>query len=184
MNWMSNRFARLRGVPRQGGAHARGPVVPEPRSETALGATPRGDGGDDPWSTPLLAPVATTRVLVAARDDDVRYLLQRRCQLSDHLQVVAETKEPISSLRAAARLRPDLIVVQVQSASDTEAELITAFKELSPQSKVFAYSTLPGGAAVSAAMAAGADRYAMAGTPLTALTAEIEDLVAQTRHLR
>ena len=80
----------------------------------------------------MLAPVATARVLVAARDDDVRYLLQRRCQLSDHLQVVAETKEPISSLRAAARLRPDLIVVQVQSASDTEVELITAFKELSP----------------------------------------------------
>jgi CheY-like chemotaxis protein len=181
MNWMADRLARLRGVPRQGGAHARGPVVPQPRSESALGMTP---GRDDAWPSPTVAPVATVQVLVAARDDDVRYLLQRRCQLSDHLQVVAETKEPISSLRAAARLRPDLIVVQVQSASDTEAELITAFKELSPQSKVFAYSTLPGGAAVSAAMAAGADRYAMAGTPLTALTAEIEDLVAQPRPLR
>jgi DNA-binding NarL/FixJ family response regulator len=155
--------------------------VPEPRSESALGMT---TGGDDDWAAPMLAPVATAKVLIAARDDNVRYLLQRRCQLSDHLQVVAETKEPISSLRAAARLRPDLIVVQVQSASDTEAELITAFKELSPKSKVFAYSTLPGGAAVSAAMAAGADRYAMAGTPLAALTAEIEDLVAQSRPLR
>src|ERR1700712_3192886 len=149
MSWMSDRFARLRGVPRQGGAHARGPVVPAPRSESAVGGTPR---RADIWSAPELASVPTARVLVAARDDDVRYLLQRRCQLSDHLQVVAETKEPVSSLRAAARLRPDLIVVQVQSASDTEVELITAFKELSPKSKVFAYSTLPGAAAVSAAM--------------------------------
>jgi PleD family two-component response regulator len=180
MSWMSDRIARLRGVPKQGGAHVRGPVVPEPRSETTLFPAPR--SGD--WSaTPALEPVATTRVLVAARDDDVRYLLQRRCQLSDRLQVVAETKEPVSSLRAAARLRPDLIVVQVQSASDTEVELITAFKELSPTSKVFAYSTLPGAAPVSAAMAAGADRYAMAGTPLTTLTAEIEGLVSQTRPL-
>ena len=181
MSWMTNRFARLRGVPKQGGAHVRGPIVPAPRSETALGTTP---GRDDDWSAPMLAPVATARVLISARDDDVRYLLERRCQLSDHLQVVAETKEPISSLRAAARLEPDLIVVQVQSASDTEVELITAFKELSPNSKVFAYSTLPGGAAVSAAMAAGADRYAMAGTPLTTLTAEIEDLVTQSRPTR
>src|ERR1700709_2053435 len=171
MSWMSERFARLRGVPRQGGAHARGPVVPAPRSESAVGGTPR---RADLWSA---------RVLVPARDDDVRFLLQRRCQLSDHLQVVAETKEPISSLRAAARLRPELIVVQVQSASETEAELITAFKELSPHSKVLAYSTLPGGAAVSAAMSAGADRYAMAGTPLTTLTAELEGLVAQPRPL-
>ncbi len=177
---MSDRFARLRGVPRQGGAHARGPVVPAPRSESAVGGAPRrGDG----WSTPMLPSVPTARVLVAARDDDVRFLLQRRCQLSDHLQVVAETKEPISALRAAARLRPELIVVQVQSASETEAELITAFKELSPHSKVLAYSTLPGGAAVSAAMSAGADRYAMAGTPLTTLTAELEGLVAQPRPL-
>ena len=69
----------------------------------------------------MLPSGPTARVLVAARDDDVRFLLQRRCQLSDHLQVVAETKEPISALRAAARLRPELIVVQVQSASETEA---------------------------------------------------------------
>jgi DNA-binding NarL/FixJ family response regulator len=132
----------------------------------------------------MLPSAPTARVLVAARDDDVRYLLQRRCQLSEHLQVVGETKEPISSLRAAARLQPELIVVQVQSASETEAELITAFKELSPHSKVLAYSTLPGGAAVSAAMAAGADRYAMAGTPLVTLTAELEGLVAHPRPLR
>ncbi len=32
-------------------------------------------------------------------------------------------------------------------------------------------------------MTAGADRYAMAGTPLTTLTAEIEGLVSQTRPL-
>jgi hypothetical protein len=46
---------------------------------------------------------------------------------------------------------------------------------------VFAYSTLPGGAAVSAAMAAGADRYALAGAPLTTLMREIETLAVPDR---
>jgi DNA-binding NarL/FixJ family response regulator len=175
MNWMSDRLARLRGVPRQQGAHSRGPLLPAPRTES----TPRP-------SLPDLLPasVATARVLVAANDDDVRFMLMRRCQMSEHLDVVADTKEPVSSLRAAFRLRPDLIVVQVQSTKESEAELITAFKELSPESKVFAYSTLPGGAAVSAAMSAGADRYALAGAPLTVLMREIEDLVAPDRAAR
>ncbi len=167
MSWMSNRFARLRGVPKQQGAHVRGAVLPEPRKESGRPTLPD-----------LLpaARVATARVLVAAHDDDVRFMLTRRCEMSEHLEVLADTKEPVSSLRAAFRLRPDLIVVQVMSAKDTEVELITAFKELSPTSKIFAYSTLPGGAAVSAAMTAGADRYALAGAPLTVLMREIEEL--------
>jgi hypothetical protein len=176
MSWMSDRFARLRRVPKQQGAHVRGAALPEPRS-----ASDRAPG----LAEPLPAPVATKSVLVAAHDDDVRFLLTRRCEMSALLQVVGDTKEPVSSLRAAYRLRPDLIVVQVRSTSPTEAELITAFKELSPTSKVFAYSTLPGGAAVSAAMAAGADRNALAGAPLTILMREIEALavpdVASTR---
>jgi DNA-binding NtrC family response regulator len=172
MNWMANRFARLRRVPKQQGAHVRGPALPKPRS-----ASDRVPG----LSEPVPARVSTARVLVAAHDDDVRFLLTRRCEMSALLHVVGETKEPVSSLRAAHRLRPDLIVVQVKSTKDTEAELITAFKELSPTSKVFAYSTLPGGAAVSAAMAAGADRYALAGAPLTTLMREIEGLVLPDR---
>lgn len=168
MSWMANPFARLRRVPRQQGAHVKGPALPEPRS-----ASDRLPGLPDP----VPPPVATVTVLVSAYDDDVRFLLTRRCEMSPHLRVVADTKEPVSSLRAAHRLRPDLIVVQVLSTKETEAELITAFKELSPESKVFAYSTLPGGAAVSAAMAAGADRYALAGAPLTILMREIETLV-------
>jgi hypothetical protein len=171
MSWMTDRLARLRGVPRQqGGAHLRGPVLPAPRSEA-----------DQATSSPGLPRqgakgVATASVLVAAPDDDVRFLLVRRCQMSQHLQVVGETKDPVGSLRAAHRLHPDLIVMQVLSAKESDAELIIAFKELSPQSKVFVYSTLPGGAAVSAAMSAGADRYALAGAPLTTLMREIEDL--------
>ncbi len=169
MSWMSNRFARLRRVPRQQGAHARGVALPEPRS-----ASDRVPG----LSEPLPTPVTTARVLVSAHDDDVRFLLRRRCEMSPLLQVVGESKEPVAALRAAHRLRPDLIVVQVQSTKESEAELITAFKELSPTSKVFAYSTLPGGAAVSAAMAAGADRYSLAGAPLTTLMREIEALAS------
>jgi hypothetical protein len=171
MSWMSNRFARLRGVPRQQGAHARGPGLPEPRKAP-----------DRRQVLPELVPsqVATARVLVAAHDDDVRFMLMRRCEMSTHLEVLAGTKEPVSSLRAAFRLRPDVIVLQVQTAKETDAELITAFKELSPTSKVFAYSTLPGGAAVSAAMTAGADRYSLAGAPLNVLMREIEDLAGFT----
>ena len=174
MSWMSDRLARLRGVPRQQGAHVRGsgPVLPAPRSESDQAAG---------LSGLLPTPVATTRVLVAAQDDDVRFLLLRRCQMSPQLQVVGETKEPVSSLRATHRLRPDLVVVQVLSAKETDAELITAIKEISPRTKVFAYSTLPGGAAVSTAMAAGADRYALAGAPLTTLMREIEETVVVTR---
>jgi PleD family two-component response regulator len=172
MSWMTNRFARLRRVPRQQGAHVRGPALPEPRrsSDRVPGLV-----------EPVVAPRATKSVLVAASDDDVRFLLTRRCAMSPLLQVVGDTKGPVSSLRAAHRLRPDLIVVQVQSTKESEAELITAFKELSPTSKVFAYSTLPGGAAVSAAMAAGADRYALAGAPLTTLMREIETLAVPDR---
>ena len=172
MSWMSDRFARLRGVPRQQGAHVRGPMLPAPRSES----------DQTPGLSGLLpAPVATARVLVAALDDDVRFLLLRRCEMSPHLQVVGETKEPVSSLRAVHRLRPDLVVVQVLSAKENDAELITAIKEISPETKVFAYSTLPGGAAVSTAMAAGADRYSLAGAPLTTLMREIEGTVVVTR---
>ena len=39
---------------------------------------------------------------------------------------------------------------------------------------------LPGGAAVSTAMAAGADRYSLAGAPLTTLMREIEGTVVVT----
>ena len=178
MNWMSNRFARLRGVPRQQGADAPGPVVPEPRSE------PGRDTGRRAMLPDLMpSAVSASRVLVSAPDDGVRLMLMRQCQMSAHLQVVEDAKEPISSLRAAYRLRPDLILVQVQSASETAAELIRAFKELSPESKIFAYSTLPGGVAVSAAIAAGADRYALAGVPLTALLREIEDLAVPDRTI-
>ena len=178
MSWMSDRLARLRGAPRPHGAHVRGsgPVLPAPRSESDQ--APHVSAG---LSGLLPAPVATARVLIAAQDDDVRFLLLRRCQMSSQLQVVGETKEPVSSLRAVHRLRPDLVVVQVLSAKDTDAELITAIKEISPETKVFAYSTLPGGAAVSTAMAAGADRYALAGAPLTTLMREIEDTVLVTR---
>ena len=112
MNWMVNRFARLRRVPKQQGAHVRGPDLPKPRA-----ASDRVPG----LSEPVRASVATVRVLIAAHDDDVRFLLTRRCEMSPLLQVVGETKEPVSSLRAAHRLRPDLIVVQVRSTSPTEA---------------------------------------------------------------
>lgn len=184
MNWKTSRFARLLGVPRQQGAH-RGPVVPEPRSSsdrpvTAAPTLPRltdGLSGSSNGSH-LSAPVKTATVLVAARDDDVRFLLRRRCEMSEHLEVVGDAQGPVGALRAVHRLRPDIVVVQMRSTTESDVEVITAFKELSPSTKVFAYSSLPGGAAVSAAMTAGADRYGLAGAPLATLMREIEDLAA------
>ena len=108
-------------------------------------------------------------------------MLMRQCQMSPHLQVVGDAKEPVSALRAAFRLRPDLILVQVQSASETAAELITAFKELSPASKIFAYSTLPGGWPSRRRSPRGPIATPWPACPLAALLREIEDLAVPDR---
>ena len=180
MSWISNRFAKLRGVPKQQGAHVRGPVVPAPRSGKSLPDS--GPSWADGQTCPTWSPPRWPRpVLVAASDDDVRScwsVVARRARTCRSWVTPASR-----SARCAPRFvsDPDLIVVQVHSASDTQTELITAFKELSPQSKISPTPPCPGGAAVSAALLRAPIDTPSPGLRSRSFLQEIEALAAPGR---
>ena len=125
-----------------------------------------------PREPEVTATVRTVDVLIVATDEDIRYLLERRFSASDLGQIVS-VATTFAALATAARLHPTVIVVHIQHGADHEFELIERLKQCARHAVVVAYANILGSEAWSRAVHAGAERYAVAGKPLTELVAQV-----------
>ena len=154
------RLLRLVDSPRPGRRPEGQINVPAPRSD------------DDPPG-----PHRTQRILIMSQDEDTRFLLMRRLQMSEYFDEAIEAPDAASALNATRRLRPDVVVVHLQSATVEECAVLTAVRAMSPRSKIVAYSNYLGLDAQDVATAAGADRFLVARGSVAAVVREVEDIL-------
>jgi len=76
-----------------------------------------------------------TLLLIEARDD-VRQALGGRLRGLDDFDVVADTSSPTKALDLAARLSPELILVDFPTAAAYAAELCARIRQASPRSLI------------------------------------------------
>ena len=153
------RLLRLVDLPRPGSRPGVQIWVPAPRSDE-----------DPPGSD------RTRRILIMSLDEDTRFLLTRRLQMSEYFYETIEAPDAASALNATRRLRPDVVVVHLQSTTVEECAVLTAVRAMSPRSTIVAYSNYLGLDAQDMATAAGADRFLVARGSVAAVVREVEDI--------
>lgn len=109
-------------------------------------------------------------VLVVDDNDDMRGLVRDFLQLSD-IEVVGEAVDGLDGVDAAARLRPDVVVLDWQMPRMEGIEALPKILAASPGTAVVMFSSTLSDDAERAAVAAGASCF-------VEKTAALEDLLA------
>ena len=80
------------------------------------------------------------RILLVEGRDDVRQALQARLRGLDDFDVVGDTSSPTKALDLAARLTPDLILVDFATSAPYAAELCARISQASPASRLVVFT--------------------------------------------
>ena len=80
------------------------------------------------------------RILLVEGRDDVRQALQARLRGLDDFDVVVDTSSQTRALDLAARLNPDLILVDFATSAPYAAELCARIRQASPASRLVVFT--------------------------------------------
>jgi DNA-binding NarL/FixJ family response regulator len=120
------------------------------------------------------------RVLVVDDCADLRNLVRLRLTTTDDFSVVGEASDGEDAIAQAAHLQPDIVVLDLSMPRMDGLEALPAILRVAPATRVVVFSGMNEGAAARQALAAGADRYVVKGTPLKEL---VESMAACLRPM-
>src|SRR5436190_1654085 len=118
--------------------------------------------------------MSAARVLVVDDTPRIRTVLRELLELDGRFEVVGEAGNGEEAIVEAGRLRPDVVVLDMEMPILDGLEALPGVQEASPESLVVVFSTHPRGDIERTALAAGAHAYVEKGASLSAL---IEALV-------
>ncbi|HET7035179.1 MAG TPA: response regulator transcription factor [Thermomicrobiaceae bacterium] len=101
----------------------------------------------------------TIRILLVDSHDSVRLGLTTALGLVDDLRVIGEAPGGIEALRLCARLRPDVVLLELQLPDHDGIALLRLLRERCPCSRVVVLTSAAGAELRRRALAAGADDY-------------------------
>jgi DNA-binding NarL/FixJ family response regulator len=117
------------------------------------------------------------RVLVVDDCDDVRNLVRLRLAMVDDFSVVGEASDGDEGVAEAARLQPDLVLLDLTMPRMDGLQALPLILQASPSTRVVVFSGLNEDTVAAQALAAGADRYVVKGIALKALVEVMASVV-------
>lgn len=109
----------------------------------------------------------------------IRRLIERQVGVA----VVGEASDSKSALAQAERLRPDVILLDVQMPGMGSIETVRALKDLCPTARVIMLTAEPSRADALALIDAGADGYLTSSSAASELPAALEKVLQGERYL-
>ncbi|HWT23954.1 MAG TPA: response regulator [Solirubrobacteraceae bacterium] len=135
-------------------------------------------------AAPLAAPSAAAggaarapSVLIVDDDDSLREMLHELLERDGRLHVAGEARDGRDAIEAAARLRPDAILLDHQMPDLTGLEILPALRRQAPAAVVVMLSGDPDADLARRATEAGADAFFQKGTRLLHLLDSVVALV-------
>jgi DNA-binding NarL/FixJ family response regulator len=123
-----------------------------------------------------VAPPVPRRVLVVDDAEDLRMLLRIKLERAAGLDVVGEAVDGLDGVEQAARLQPDLVLLDVAMPRMDGLEALPLILDAVPGVRVVVLSGFNEGTMAEKALAAGADHYVVKGAPLRELVELLESL--------
>lgn len=121
-------------------------------------------------------PPENRRVLLVDDAEELRALLRMGVDRADRLEVVGEAVDGVDAVEQAARLQPDLVVLDVAMPRMDGLEALPLIREAVPHVRVVVLSGFNEDTMADKARHAGADRYLVKGGPLGELVATLQSM--------
>jgi DNA-binding NarL/FixJ family response regulator len=113
------------------------------------------------------------QVLVVDDCTDLRDLVRTRLSRTEEFSVVGEAGEGAMAIEKAALLQPDLVLLDLTMPRMDGLQALPEILLAAPSTRVVVFSGLNESSAVRQALAAGAVRYVVKGSPLKLLVEEM-----------
>ena len=133
-------------------------------------------------TTAAITPRQPIRILICDDHEVVREGLRTLLAGRADLEVVAEAGTSADAIEAAARARPDIVIMDVRLPDGSGVEACRAIREILPATRVIMLTSYPDDEALYASIVAGASGYLLKQTRAAALIEAI-DAVSKGRAL-
>jgi DNA-binding NarL/FixJ family response regulator len=124
------------------------------------------------------APIS---VLICDDNEAMRALLRVIVELRPTLSVAGEAADGPDAIREAARLKPDVILLDLAMPRRTGLEVLPELRRVAPEARVIIFSGFSTASVAEEAIDLGAVRYLTKGADPEAINDAIEDVFAETR---
>lgn len=133
-------------------------------------------------TTPRTEPRPPLRILICDDHEVVREGLRTLLAGRSDMEVAAEAATSADAIEAAARERPDIVIMDVRLPDGSGVEACRAIREILPATRVIMLTSYPDDEALYASIVAGASGYLLKQTRAAALIDAI-DAVSKGRAL-
>jgi DNA-binding NarL/FixJ family response regulator len=133
-------------------------------------------------TTPRTEPRPPLRILICDDHEVVREGLRTLLAGRADMEVAAEAATSADAIEAAARVRPDIVIMDVRLPDGSGVEACRAIREILPATRVIMLTSYPDDEALYASIVAGASGYLLKQTRAAALIDAI-DAVSKGRAL-
>jgi DNA-binding NarL/FixJ family response regulator len=117
-------------------------------------------------------------VLLVEGHDNLREVLGEKLRRLEDFEVLADTSSPTRALDMAARLRPDIILVDFATSAPYSAELCARIHQASPRSRLVVLTTYADADTRAGYLRAGATACLLKDIGFRSLVAELRVLAA------
>ena len=124
---------------------------------------------------------STISVLICDDNEAMRALLRVVVELRPTLSVAGEAADGHDAIREAARLQPDVILLDLAMPRRTGMEVLPELQRIAPDARVIIFSGFSTATVAEGAMDLGAVRYLTKGADPEAINDAIEEVFAETR---
>ncbi len=126
----------------------------------------------------VLSSIEPLTVVVADDNEDVRQLVSLLLDTEDGFRVVGEARDGLEAVEAAGRVRPDVVLLDVDMPRMGGFAALTEIRRVAPASRVVLLSALPAARLAGAASDAGADGYLEKGVHLERIAADLRRMLS------
>ncbi len=119
-------------------------------------------------------------VLICDDNEAMRALLRVVVELRPTLRVVGEAADGHDAIREAARLQPDVILLDLAMPRRTGLDVLPEIREQAPDAKIIIFSGFSTASVAEGAIDLGAIRYLTKGADPEAINDAIEEVVAES----
>jgi DNA-binding NarL/FixJ family response regulator len=123
---------------------------------------------------------ATISVLICDDSEPMRALLRVVVDLRPTLQVVGEAADGNEAIFEAARLQPDVILLDLAMPRRTGLESLLELRRVAPAAKIIVFSGFSTASIADDVMGLGAVRYLSKGAEPAAISRVIEEVAVET----
>jgi DNA-binding NarL/FixJ family response regulator len=125
-------------------------------------------------------PGPPVRVLICDDNEPIRSALRDVIELQDSMQVIGEAEDGLEAITEAARLQPDVIVLDLAMPRRSGLDALLEIRQVAPAARVLVFTGFSEAAVAADVIELGAVLCLQKGDSIDVIIAAIEQAAAQT----